>query len=386
MTHPPVFVRKSRFARDGLLNLSLLCSLARRLSGRLSTLQRTSTRTPSPSPAASSTCRLGCRRPGRHTDPLDVDLDAPARCDCAATMQAPNDAATLARPPARPAAPAASFRPLARTPSASSTLAWNNAHPPASGAHDLPESAAMAGLERTTSQTSVRSVRSRATYAGGAGIPGRGRSRSMRAPVVVGREGRIEEDSEVQVVDEEIAVGEHDEAIEETDEEANRMYARFSPRRKRAIVGIVAYAALLARECPACIGSSRFPLTLSYRRSLFLLVFSPLDSANHRRPAYVRDRHQRHCRHFYSLHRHIPARLGAIQRHLCVIPVFTFLRLLTFPPHRRPQAYLCHFAPHFRPGLSRYGAVKVSRGVDCHPNHPSPRLVACPVRRSGNNR
>lgn len=71
----------------------------------------------------------------------------------------------------------------------------------------------------------------------------------MRAPVVVGgKEGRIEEDSEAQVVDEEVAVGEHDEAVEETEEHANRMYARFSPRRKRAIVGIVAYAALLARE------------------------------------------------------------------------------------------------------------------------------------------
>ncbi|BGP35424.1 hypothetical protein JCM10296v2_007262 [Rhodotorula toruloides] len=211
---------------------------------------------------------------------------------------------TPARPSARPATSAVSFRPLARTQSASSTLAWNNAHPPASGAHDLPESAAMAGLERTTSQTSVRSVRSRSTYTGGAGIPGRGRSRSMRAPVVVGgKEGRIEEDSEAQVVDEEVAVGEHDEAVEETEEHANRMYARFSPRRKRAIVGIVAYAALLAPFSSSSFLPSIPQITEDLHTSatvinvtvaifilcigIFPLVWAPYSGIYGRKPIYV---------------------------------------------------------------------------------------------------
>ncbi|KAJ8291748.1 Itaconate transport protein [Rhodotorula toruloides] len=219
-------------------------------------------------------------------------------------MASSDDATTPARPPARPATSAVSFRPLARTQSASSTLAWTNAHPPASGAHDLPESAAMAGLERTTSQTSVRSVRSRATYTGGAGIPGRGRSRSMRAPVVVGgKEGRIEEDSEAQVVDEEVAVGEHDEAVEETEEHANRMYARFSPRRKRAIVGIVAYAALLAPFSSSSFLPSIPQITEDLHTSatvinvtvaifilcigIFPLVWAPYSGIYGRKPIYV---------------------------------------------------------------------------------------------------
>ncbi|GAA6052771.1 hypothetical protein NBRC10513_006828 [Rhodotorula toruloides] len=219
-------------------------------------------------------------------------------------MASPDKAATPSRPAARPATSAVSFRPLARTQSASSTLAWNNAHPPASGAHDLPEFAAMAGLERTTSQTSVRSVRSRSTYTGGAGMPGRGRSRSMRAPVVVGgKEGRIEEDSEAQVVDEEVAVGEHDEAVEETEEHANRMYARFSPRRKRAIVGIVAYAALLAPFSSSSFLPSIPQITEDLHTSAFVinvtvaifilcigifpLVWAPYSGIYGRKPIYV---------------------------------------------------------------------------------------------------
>ncbi|EMS23228.1 hypothetical protein NBRC10512_007380 [Rhodotorula toruloides] len=220
-------------------------------------------------------------------------------------MASSDDTTTPARPVARPATSAVSFRPLARTQSASSTLAWNNAHPPASGAHDLPESAAMAGLERTTSQTSVRSVRSRSTYTGGAaGMLGRGRSRSMRAPVVVGgKEGRIEEDSEAQVVDEEVAVGEHDEAVEETEEHANRMYARFSPRRKRAIVGIVAYAALLAPFSSSSFLPSIPQITEDLHTSttvinvtvaifilcigIFPLVWAPYSGIYGRKPIYV---------------------------------------------------------------------------------------------------
>lgn len=63
---------------------------------------------------------------------------------------------------------------------------------------------------------------------------------------MVGREGKIEEG--VEGVDEEIAVGEHGEVIDETEERAVAMYAKFSKRRKGLIVAIVAYCALLARE------------------------------------------------------------------------------------------------------------------------------------------
>ncbi|GJN94388.1 hypothetical protein Rhopal_007468-T1 [Rhodotorula paludigena] len=78
----------------------------------------------------------------------------------------------------------------------------------------------MAALERTTSHVSMRSERSRRAYAGGAGLGGKV---SRRGPLVVGREGRIEEDSEAVTVDEEAAVGEKNEAVQETVDRAEAM-------------------------------------------------------------------------------------------------------------------------------------------------------------------
>ncbi|GEM11038.1 MFS transporter [Rhodotorula toruloides] len=126
----------------------------------------------------------------------------------------------------------------------------------------------------------------------------------MRAPVVVGgKEGRIEEDSEAQVVDEEVAVGEQGEAVEETEEHANRMYARFSPRRKRAIVGIVAYAALLAPFSSSSFLPSIPQITEDLHTSatiinvtvaifilcigIFPLVWAPYSGIYGRKPIYV---------------------------------------------------------------------------------------------------
>ncbi|BGP43508.1 hypothetical protein JCM10449v2_007543 [Rhodotorula kratochvilovae] len=157
-----------------------------------------------------------------------------------AAPPAPSPALPAAAPP--PAS--SSFRPLART--ASTASAWSNADVPATSAYDLPESTQMAVLERAASQTSVRGVRARPGYAAGAGLK-MGRTQSRRRPVVVvGAAGRPEEDGSAPVIDEEVAVGAEDEVVEETVLHAERMYARFSARRKRAIVGIVAYAALLA--------------------------------------------------------------------------------------------------------------------------------------------
>lgn len=160
------------------------------------------------------------------------------------------------------------FRPLQRTTSSS---AWSAADAPASSAHDLPESSAMAALERTTSQISTRSERSRRAYAGGAGLGGKV---SRRGPLVVGREGRIEEDSEAVTVDEEAAVGEKNEAVQETADRAEAMYARFSPRRKRLIVAVVAYTALLARayDLDCC---TRFGIYLQFIAAFSSSSFLP---------------------------------------------------------------------------------------------------------------
>ncbi|GAA5972922.1 hypothetical protein JCM11641_004005 [Rhodosporidiobolus odoratus] len=116
---------------------------------------------------------------------------------------------------------------------------------PVTDAHDLPDSTTLAQLERTTSQLSTRSRASNGRgYAGGDGL---GTSRSRRGPVIIGgTDGRIEEGIEGPVVDEEIAVGEKGEAVEETVDHAQRMYDRFSPRKKNFIVAVVSYCALLA--------------------------------------------------------------------------------------------------------------------------------------------
>ncbi|GAA6050843.1 hypothetical protein JCM3770_005734 [Rhodotorula araucariae] len=155
---------------------------------------------------------------------------------------APAAASAPAPTPALPGG-APPFRPLARTVSTAS--AWSNADVPATSAHDLPESTQMAVLDRAASQTSVRTVRTRTGYAGGAGLK-TSRTQTRRRPAIVGATGRSEVEGNAPVIDEEVAIGAEDEVVEETVQHAERMYARFSPRRKRAIVGIVAYAALLA--------------------------------------------------------------------------------------------------------------------------------------------
>ncbi|GAA5820951.1 hypothetical protein JCM11251_001893 [Rhodosporidiobolus azoricus] len=161
-------------------------------------------------------------------------------------MAAPSIPSPVAAAPTAGLPPFASPPPesLVRQTSRRSTSAkhWAAADAPASSAHDLPEKAAMAALERTPSQASVRSA-----YVGGAGL---GRGQSRRGPLIVGttggREERIEEDVEGGVLDEEVAVGETGEAVGETVDHAQRMYARFSDRQKSLYVAIVSYAALLA--------------------------------------------------------------------------------------------------------------------------------------------
>ncbi|GAA6038819.1 hypothetical protein JCM8097_002911 [Rhodosporidiobolus ruineniae] len=168
----------------------------------------------------------------------------------------PDSAPALSAPPTSGAGQP-SFGPLTRARSTSSAH-WNDALAPAMSAHDLPESTTMAGLERTTSAgaTSIRSLRSlRGAGGGGRGYGGgeglgkstTGRSRrSGRGPIVVGegeggRGGKTE-----RIEEEEIAVGEHGEAIEETLTHAEMMYRRFSESRKKGIVAMVSFAALLA--------------------------------------------------------------------------------------------------------------------------------------------
>lgn len=143
-------------------------------------------------------------------------------------------------PPATTAPSAPPLRPLTRTLSAAS--AWSNADVPAASAHDLPEATRLTVLERAPSQPRVG-------YAGGAGLR-RGHT-TRRGPVVVGAHGRIDEDAEAHVIEDEVALGEDGETVEETEARAQRMYARFTPQKKRRIVAIVAYAALLARASPS---------------------------------------------------------------------------------------------------------------------------------------
>ncbi|GAA6017760.1 hypothetical protein JCM10207_000488 [Rhodosporidiobolus poonsookiae] len=169
-----------------------------------------------------------------------------------------------AAPAAPPAAPPPAFSPLTRATSTRSTH-WEATGAPGIDANDLP---AFSQLDRTASQASVRSLRdvqARAGYSAASGLAPRtsahgrqprcdggaqvGPRRSSRrgAPVAVGgKDGRIVEDTETPVVDEEIAVGDDGEEVVETVDHAQLMYDRFSPRRKNLIVAIVSFAALLA--------------------------------------------------------------------------------------------------------------------------------------------
>ncbi|GAA5901028.1 hypothetical protein JCM8208_007597 [Rhodotorula glutinis] len=199
-----------------------------------------------------------------------------------------------AHPPAPPHAPPTSapsaapstFRPLARTLSAAS--AWSNADVPAASAHDLPEATRLTVLERALG------------YAGGAGLR---RGHTRRGPVVVGAQGRIDEDGEAHVVEEEVAVGEDGETVEETEARAQAMYARFSPAKKRRIVAIVAYAALLAPfssssflpsipQISADLGTSAAVINITVAVfilciGLFPLAFAPYSGLYGRRPIYL---------------------------------------------------------------------------------------------------
>ncbi|GAA5915376.1 hypothetical protein JCM6882_000236 [Rhodosporidiobolus microsporus] len=164
-------------------------------------------------------------------------------------MTVPSASAPVAAAPSAGLPPALSQQPLTRQTSRRSTTAthWAAADAPAQSAHDLPEPSAMAALERTTSAASARSARSAGGYAGGAGLAKSRTAQSRRGPVVVGgREERIDEGAEGDVVDEEVAVGEKGEAVEETVGHAERMYARFTDRQKSVYVAIVSFAALLA--------------------------------------------------------------------------------------------------------------------------------------------
>jgi hypothetical protein len=117
VTHPPVFVWKSRFARDGLLNVSLLCSLARRLSGRPSTLQGTSTlrRRPVPPRArladSAADVPAGTRIRSTLASTHPRDATAPRRCKPQTTLPLLLD---RPRDPQRPPRPSA--RSLGRRP------------------------------------------------------------------------------------------------------------------------------------------------------------------------------------------------------------------------------------------------------------------------------
>lgn len=235
-------------------------------------------------------------------------------------MPSPEQAPPLAPAPARPApvpvptaGSSSGFRPLTRTVSAAS--AWSNADVPAASAHDLPEAtrlttlangsaagardrAGATRLERGPSQTRAGG------YAGGAGLRASRTGQSRRGPVVVGAEGRIDEDAEAQVVvDEEVALGEDGETVEETVAHANKMYARFSPKRKRAIVGIVAYAAVLAPFSSSSflpsipqisddLGTSANVINVTVAIfilciGLFPLCFAPYSGLYGRRPIYL---------------------------------------------------------------------------------------------------
>lgn len=157
--------------------------------------------------------------------------------------------------------PGPTLSPRPRNPSMSGATSRTRAYLETSGApaggsaHDLPSSSALADLELVPSSSRASFPESREyDYRGGGGL---GRSASRASGIgggkVLGKEGKIEEDLEEEareggVVDEEAGVGEGGEVILETEAHAQRMYARFSERRKACIVAVVAYAAFIARE------------------------------------------------------------------------------------------------------------------------------------------
>ncbi|GAA5992480.1 hypothetical protein JCM10908_000839 [Rhodotorula pacifica] len=130
------------------------------------------------------------------------------------------------------------FRPLARTPSAS---AWSAADVPLGGVYDLPEMETMTRLDRTLSHASCRPAKQPERN-----ISSVGREARPPAPEAISSIDAPEATATVPVPPKE-AVDEKglpDEDTQTLSEDA--LYAKFSPRRKRLIVGMVAYCALLA--------------------------------------------------------------------------------------------------------------------------------------------
>ncbi|BGP20130.1 hypothetical protein JCM10213_000786 [Rhodosporidiobolus nylandii] len=210
-------------------------------------------------------------------------------------------------PSTAPALTATPFPQLTRARSDASSL-WEGSAP-ATDAYDLPESATMARLQRTPSHASARRVSgggagASGSYAGGAGL---GQNRSRRGPVVVGgQDGRVEEGAEAEaegVVEEEVAVGEDGEAVEETVDHAQRMYDRFSARRKSMIVAIVSFSALLAPFASSsflpsipqiCEDLNTTPTIVNATVAIYIavigfvpLAWSPYAGLYGRRPIYV---------------------------------------------------------------------------------------------------
>lgn len=146
-----------------------------------------------------------------------------------------------------------------RRPSISSTNTrdgYERSGAPGSTAYDLPEPNAMAELELSRSLSGCRRLNRSAAGYEQAGTTANSSAaageRKRRRMTLKGREhtekhGHLGEEDEEARVDDELAT--HGPAANETEEQkAERMYARFSERRKNVIVAIVAYAALLARE------------------------------------------------------------------------------------------------------------------------------------------
>lgn len=126
-------------------------------------------------------------------------------------------------------------------------------------------------------------------------------------------------------------------AVELTADEQREVtaYARFSDRRKSAIVAIVAYAALLARQSLHRIVSVHLLIDLC---SLFLKLLPPLHPQYLERPLHLTRNDQRQHSNLYRRPRALPTPLGALRR------------LSRSSPH------LLHFPPHLHRRISRSSA------------------------------
>ncbi|POY75477.1 putative Fructokinase [Rhodotorula taiwanensis] len=167
--------------------------------------------------------------------------------------------ATPHRPITRPTRavslpPPISFRPLTRAPS-TSEAAWQQADAPLGGVYDLPEAEAMTRLERTLSSYTVD--RRRAADESAEHERHLGRQQQIDTlPQASGAHGsagvpstppRARTCSSATLNDEKAAEEESKDGPDSyLTAEERLVYSRFSPRRKRVIVAIVSYCALLA--------------------------------------------------------------------------------------------------------------------------------------------